>query len=78
MRSIKKILASHPVKTTSLLYIGEALRQERFEQCPEMIQIAREFGASEKEIESLVGSYVRHDRSDFSLGPQWLFSLLNV
>ena len=56
--------AFHPVKFTSLLYLGEALHREQFEECPVMINIAFEFGASPKEVEKIISDYVRHDRSD--------------
>ena len=49
----KKIVRD-PVKLTALLYLREALAFERFEECPEIIKIAYEFGAQDFEIESLL------------------------
>lgn len=43
-----------PVKLTALLYLQEALREERYEDCAPMIAVAREFGASEAEIRNLL------------------------
>ena len=40
----------HPVRLTALLSLKEALRMERYEECREMIAIAKEFGASDWEI----------------------------
>lgn len=40
----------HPLKTTALAYIREALQEERYEEIREMISIAREFGASEWDL----------------------------
>ena len=40
----------HPVRLTALLALREALLEERYEECREMIAIAKEFGASEWEI----------------------------
>lgn len=40
----------HPVRLTALLALREALLEERYEECREMIAIAKEFGASEREI----------------------------
>lgn len=40
----------HPVKLSALLALKEALVNERYEECREMIAIAREFGAAETEI----------------------------
>lgn len=43
-----------PVKLTALLYLREALLAERYEECPGFIEVAREFGAQEREIEELL------------------------
>ena len=43
-----------PVKLTALLYLREALLKERYEQAPEFIAVAWEFGAKEREIEELL------------------------
>ena len=40
----------HPVKVSALLALKEALGQERYEECREIIAIAKEFGAEEREI----------------------------
>ena len=44
----------HPVKLTALTYLKEALLDERFEECPLAIQIAKEFGAEDFEIQDLL------------------------
>ncbi len=44
----------NPVKLTALLYLREALLKERYEQAPQFIAVAREFGAQEREIEELL------------------------
>ena len=43
-----------PVKLTALLYLREALLGARYEECPEFIRVAREFGAKDREIEELL------------------------
>lgn len=43
-----------PVKLTALLYLREALLEERYEACAEFIAIAREFGAQPFEIDQLL------------------------
>ena len=43
-----------PVKLTALLYLREALRAQRYEECPLFAAIAKEFGAQEREIEELL------------------------
>ncbi len=44
----------NPVKLTALLYLRAALRAERYEECSEYIQVAKEFGAQNLEIEELL------------------------
>jgi len=46
--------ARHPVRLTALLYLSEALRAERYEECEEIVQVAQEFGATQNEIRSLL------------------------
>ena len=43
-----------PVKYTALLYLKEALQEERYEECAEFIATAREFGATPREIQNLL------------------------
>ncbi len=44
----------HPVKLTALLYLKDALRQERYEVCADIIAVAKEFGATNPEIQRLL------------------------
>ena len=41
---------NHPVKLSALLALKEALRREKYEECRDIIAIAKEFGAHESEI----------------------------
>ena len=51
----KRILrSSHPVKLTALLYLKEALFREQYEKCPEIVAVAKEFGAEDFEIGDLL------------------------
>ena len=43
-----------PVKLTALLYLREALQRQRYEICSELIAVAKEFGAKDREIEELL------------------------
>ncbi len=43
-----------PVKLTALLYLREAVVAQRYEECPLFVQVAKEFGAKEREIEELL------------------------
>lgn len=40
----------HPVKLSALWALKEALLQERYEECREIVAIAKEFGARDSEI----------------------------
>ena len=43
-----------PVKLTALLYLKEYLLRERYEECAEIVEIAREFGALPVEIRNVL------------------------
>lgn len=47
-------IKKNPVKLTALLYLREALLEERYEECAEIIAIAHEFGAHDFEIQYLL------------------------
>ena len=44
----------NPVKLTALLYLREALRAERYEECAQFVRVAKEFGAQEREVDELL------------------------
>lgn len=44
----------HPVKVTALYYLREALLEEVYENCALAIEIAKEFGAQEFEVQNLL------------------------
>lgn len=50
IRFVKK----DPIKLTALLYLREALIEERYEECAEIIKIAEDFGAQDFEIQDLL------------------------
>ncbi len=52
-----------PVKLTALIYLREALVSERYEECAEIIAIAKEFGALDAEIRILLEDPRRHPQS---------------
>ncbi len=47
-------IGRHPVKLTAILYLKQALLEERYEDCPDIIMIAREFGADPYEIRNIL------------------------
>ena len=52
-----------PVKLTALIYLREALAAERYEDCAEIIAIAKEFGALNEEVRVLLEDPRRHPNS---------------
>ncbi len=65
--NLRKILgiaraAKHPVRFTALLYLKQALLDERYEDCAEIIAIAQEFGAETREIRFLLEDPRRQPR----------------
>lgn len=50
----RRAVMKHPIKLTALLYLKEALLKERYELCPEIISVAKEFGAAGFEIQDLL------------------------
>jgi len=51
---ILRTINKNPIKLTALLYLKEALLEERYEECAEFIAFAREFGAREFEVGALL------------------------
>ena len=52
--SRRAVTAKHPVKLTALLYLKDALRKEQYEICPNIIAVAKEFGAAPYEVQDLL------------------------
>ncbi|MBI4115763.1 MAG: hypothetical protein HY447_04210 [Candidatus Omnitrophica bacterium] len=48
--SSKRRETKHPVRLSALLALKEVLTREKYEECREIIAIAKEFGAEEQEI----------------------------
>ena len=55
-------IKKHPVKLTALLYLREALLAERYEECAELIAVAKEFGAELFEVQYLLEDPRREPR----------------
>ena len=51
--------AEDTLKVTALLYFKEALAKEQYEDCAELIQTAKRFGAGEAEISTAIVEYLR-------------------
>jgi hypothetical protein len=49
-----RLVAKHPLKLTALLYLREALLKEDYETCAQIVQIAKEFGAADFEVDYLL------------------------
>ena len=55
----KSLSHDHILKATALLYLKEALVKEEYEDCQELIQNAKDFGAEVKEISGLLAEHIR-------------------
>ena len=51
------------LKTTSLLYFKEALRNQQFEQCPTLIKTAKRFGAQSADIRKVIDEYTNRGKA---------------
>ena len=50
----RRFIVKNPIKLTALLYLKEALLKQQYEVCPEIVAVAKEFGAAEFEIQDLL------------------------
>jgi hypothetical protein len=48
----------HPVKVTALHYITEMVWAEQYEELPDVLAIALEFGATEQEISNVITRHI--------------------
>jgi len=55
----------HPIALTALIELCEALVYERYEEVRDMIEIAKDFGASDWEIRELLYAGSNEGRADF-------------
>ena len=46
------------LKITALLYLKQALNQEKYEDCADLVKQAKEFGAHKDEVRRIIGRYV--------------------
>jgi hypothetical protein len=51
------------LKTTSLLYFKEALRNQQIEQCPALIKTAKRFGAGNTDIRKVINEYTNRGKA---------------
>lgn len=58
-QTMKTIPRAKLLKVTALLYLKEALYKQKFEQCPELIQTAKRYGASTEEVQTVIARHVR-------------------
>ena len=67
------------LKTTSLLYFKEALRDQRFEQCSTLIKTAKRFGAQNADIRKVINEYTnrgnagQHNGANLAIGGRLRF-----
>ena len=54
----KPVAADDALKLTTLLYLKDALEGERYENCAELIQTAKEFGAEQDDISQVIIGFI--------------------
>ena len=52
-------IPANALQVTALLYLQAALAEERYEECAELVQSAKELGVEQIEISTVLASYVR-------------------
>jgi hypothetical protein len=50
-------------KVTALLYFKDALVKQEFESCKELVDIAKQYGAEQSEIDEVVTGFLRGDKT---------------
>ena len=55
------------LKTTTLLYLKEALGNQEFEQCAALIKTAKRFGATKVEVQKVLREHVKRGNA----GPEY-------
>mgnify|MGYP000949388961 CR=1 FL=1 len=58
-----KITRDEVLKVTTLLYFKEALLRERYEDCAELIRIAKGFGAEPGEVSGIIAECNRGEEA---------------
>jgi len=53
--------ADDVLKITSLIYLKEALKTQRYEECSGLIRDAKSFGAKQSEINAVLAGYNKAD-----------------
>ncbi|MBP9854566.1 MAG: hypothetical protein KBD53_06845 [Candidatus Omnitrophica bacterium] len=48
----------HLLKVTALLYLKEALYKEKYEECLELITVAKRYGVEQEEIQKIISRHV--------------------
>ena len=50
------------LKVTALVYFKEALQQQEYETCAQLVSIAKKFGASQEEIQDTIAALLQGDK----------------
>ena len=50
------------LKLTALLYLQEALKGQSYEECKELIEVAKQNGAEQGDISGLIAAHLRGDK----------------
>ena len=53
-------------KAITLLYFEEALYKERYEECGQLVQTAKRFGAEQEEISQIIAKHLKSAKRGFA------------
>jgi hypothetical protein len=55
----KPPVSDEALKATALIYLKDALAKQEFEQCPDIIQSALNFGADKAEVAKVIADFIK-------------------
>lgn len=58
----RTVAADDVLKLTALVYFQEALYEQEYESCAELLEAARKFGAQQDEIDEVITAYLRGEK----------------
>lgn len=62
VKNIQTSLSNQILKATALIYLKDALDNQDYEECEELIQKAKKFGATQNDIDEILQAEIRFIR----------------
>ncbi len=62
---LEDVLTSNEVlKLSALLYLKEALEEQKYELCADLVQIAQQFGATQGDVTQVITAFLRGEKGE--------------